>query len=151
MFEAEIPNDDQRLRTGRFAEAEIVIDPAAQAIVLPEPAIVEFAGNQKVWRVIDGVASEQSITTSERRTGFRRVAEGLAIGDRVLIDGDVGLVANVIDPSASPEAASRSDQEIESQGSDLPTQKTEQTIKLENPTEVPESRAANVSSERESL
>ncbi len=53
MFEADVPNDDQRLRTGLFAEAEVVVDANAQAIVLPEAAIVEFAGNQKVWKVID--------------------------------------------------------------------------------------------------
>ncbi|QDT04131.1 Efflux pump periplasmic linker BepF [Rubripirellula lacrimiformis] len=98
MFEAEVGNDDHQLRSGLFAEAEVVIDPAAQAIVLPESAVVEFAGNQKVWKVIEGVAAEQTIVTSDRRDGFRRVDDGLVVGDQVFVDGSQGMVAKVSVP-----------------------------------------------------
>lgn len=140
MFEAEIPNEDQQLRTGLFAEAEVVIDPDATAIVLPESSIVEFAGNQKVWRVIEGVASEHTITTSERRAGFRRVAEGLEIGDRILIDGDQGLVAMVIEPPANSSVASKSESTIEYRGRDVNSLQREQPTErriLSEPPELP--------------
>tara|TARA_A100001391_G_C5064190_1_gene276767 strand:- start:69 stop:1424 length:1356 start_codon:yes stop_codon:yes gene_type:complete len=110
MFEAEVANKDHQLRTGLFAEAEIVIDPAARAIVLPESAIVEFAGTQKVWKVVDGMASEQPIATSHRRPGYREVAEGLEIGDLVLIDGDQGAVAKVTGPTVRSSLATSRDE-----------------------------------------
>ncbi len=68
LFEAEIDNSDHRLRTGLFAQAEIVIDPTAQALVIPESALIEFAGNQKVWKIVDGVASEQEVLTGGAKT-----------------------------------------------------------------------------------
>ncbi|MBI2481913.1 MAG: efflux RND transporter periplasmic adaptor subunit, partial [Planctomycetia bacterium] len=54
MFEAELPNRKQELRTGLFAQAEIVVNPQAVALIVPHSAIVEFAGAEKVWKVIDG-------------------------------------------------------------------------------------------------
>ncbi|MCO8125131.1 efflux RND transporter periplasmic adaptor subunit [Stieleria sp. TO1_6] len=100
MFEADVDNEDQQLRTGLFAEAEVVIDPDANAIVLPKSAVVEFAGNQKVWKVVDGVTVEQTITTSEFRGNLCRVDEGVNVGDQLLVDGDRGLVAKVIAPGS---------------------------------------------------
>ena len=79
-FEAEIDNRDYRLRTGLFVQAEVVIDPSAQALVIPDSAAVEFAGSEKVWKVVDGVAAEQEVLSGcsprpaardPRRTGHR--------------------------------------------------------------------------------
>jgi RND family efflux transporter MFP subunit len=74
-IEAEVPNQGGRLRPGTFAKAEIVTanDPA---IVIPQDALVMFAGIEKVLLLKDGKAHEQ------------RVRTGLRVGDRVeLIDG----------------------------------------------------------------
>lgn len=150
MFEAEIPNDDQQLRTGLFAEAEVVIDPDATAIVLPESAIVEFAGNQKVWRVIEGAASEHTILASERRGGFRRVAEGLGIGDRIVIDGEQGLAAMVIDPPANSSVASKSERAHESRGRDVNTLKCDPTSEGKTPSESPGLRVTDGSIDQKS-
>ena len=102
MFEAEVDNSDHRLRTGLFAEAEIIVDPAARAIVIPESAIVEFAGTQKAWKVTDGVAGDQEILTGARRDGGRAVLQGLAIGDIILLNAAKGRVAR-IKPTTSGE------------------------------------------------
>ncbi|QDV41153.1 Multidrug resistance protein MdtA precursor [Stieleria neptunia] len=102
MFEADVDNEDQQLRTGLFAEAEVVIDPDAKAIVLPESAVVEFAGNQKVWKVVDGVAAEQTVTTSESRDNLCRVDQGVDVGDQLLVDGERGMVAKVLAPELTP-------------------------------------------------
>ena len=47
------------LRTGIFAEAVVVVDPQAESIVIPRSALMEFAGTEKVWKVVDGMAREQ--------------------------------------------------------------------------------------------
>ncbi|MCR9295854.1 MAG: efflux RND transporter periplasmic adaptor subunit [bacterium] len=96
VFEAEIPNDDLSLRAGLFAEAEIVIDPQAQALVIPHSAIVEFAGTQKVWKVVDGVAGEQEVLAGARREQGLQILEGLNVGDRILLHGEKGKIARVV-------------------------------------------------------
>jgi RND family efflux transporter MFP subunit len=96
LFEAEVGNSNYQLRAGLFAEAEIVIDPAAMAIVVPHSAVLEFAGTQKVWKIVNGVASEQQIVPGSRREEGREIIEGLVAGDQILIDAEKGRIAKVI-------------------------------------------------------
>ncbi len=150
MFEAEVANDDQRLRTGLFAEAEVVIDPNASAIILPESAIVEFAGNQKVWKVVDGITSEQSVATSDRRNGFREVVEGLTIGDRILVDGERGLVAKLISPGSSSALTTASVVPMEHESNDAAALNAAKEIKQPVPVKSPEHPVDRSSSVSES-
>ncbi|QEG40035.1 efflux RND transporter periplasmic adaptor subunit [Roseimaritima ulvae] len=103
MFEAEVDNSDRQIRTGLFAEAALVIDPEATAVVIPESAIVEFAGTQKVWKVVDGMAGEQQVLVGGRRDDQLEIIEGLEVDDVILLDGSKGRVAKVI--PASPQLA----------------------------------------------
>ncbi len=97
IFEALIDNQTLQLKAGLFGEAEIFIDPEARGFVLPASAISEFAGVDKVWKVIDGVASEHAILTGQRRDGRREVLEGLAEGDVILKDASQGRIARVLE------------------------------------------------------
>ncbi|MEM9643585.1 MAG: efflux RND transporter periplasmic adaptor subunit [Planctomycetota bacterium] len=98
VFEADVENANGRMQTGLFAEAEVVIEPDAVALAVPESSIVEFAGTQKVWKVTDGVAGEQSVLVGPSSQGYRKVVEGLVTGDVVLSDGQVGRVAMIRSP-----------------------------------------------------
>ena len=69
MFEADIANPELLLRPGAFASADVMVDPGSQAIVVPETAVTQFAGVEKVWRVIDGEAKEVAVRTGGRREG----------------------------------------------------------------------------------
>jgi RND family efflux transporter MFP subunit len=95
LFEAVIDNSTDRLRSGLFAEARIVIDPEATAIVIPPAALIEFAGAEKVWKVVEGKTQEQSVLTGERRADGIEITQGLVPGDIVLADGSVGVPARV--------------------------------------------------------
>jgi HlyD family secretion protein len=88
--EAAVANPDDALRPGMFASAEIVVDRADEAVVIPSDAIVTFAGVQKVLLIKDGKAAEQRIRTG-RRNGTRvEILEGVKAGDVVIVDpGDV--------------------------------------------------------------
>lgn len=84
-IEAEVPNQDGKLRPGTFAKADIVTA-EAPALVVPQSALVVFAGVEKVLVVKDGKATE------------RRVRTGLRVGDRVELldgvsDGDLVIVS----------------------------------------------------------
>lgn len=107
VFEAEVENRDGSLRTGLFAEAEVVVDRAARAIVVPQSAVAEFAGAEKVWKVVEGVAREQVVQTVHRGSPEVEIVSGLAAGDLILRDAIQGRVAR-IEPIADDTAISMS-------------------------------------------
>lgn len=122
LFEAVLDNSDSRLRSGLFAEARIVTDPKAMTIVIPASALVEFAGTEKVWKVVDGESREQQVLTGERRPNGIQIVQGLVAGDIILLNGSSGRSANVIpilrDDAPAEEASkvSASQQSDESAG-----------------------------------
>jgi membrane fusion protein, multidrug efflux system len=87
MFEADVPNPDCQLKPGLFARADVVVDPQAQSVVIPESAVVEFAGIEKVWRIVDGEAQETVVQTGPRRNDHVVVLSGVNAGDAVITDG----------------------------------------------------------------
>lgn len=94
-FEAAVDNRAGQLRTGLFAEAEVIIDPSACALVVPASALTEFAGAEKVWKVVDGVAREQLVQSGRRGQAGIEILAGLAEGDVILQEAQVGRVARV--------------------------------------------------------
>ena len=94
-FEATIDNKSAVLKPGLFAEAEIILDDQAKAVVIPESALVEFAGAEKVWKVVNGQAKEQPVRASRRESGQVEIVEGLAFGDQILQEGDQGRLGAV--------------------------------------------------------
>jgi membrane fusion protein, multidrug efflux system len=106
MFEVELPNADGRLRTGLFAEAAVVVDPAARAILVPPSSVVEFAGTEKVWKVVEGVAREQVVETSHRSAEGIEITSGLAEGDVILRDASRGRVARIQPTTSTAESSS---------------------------------------------
>jgi RND family efflux transporter MFP subunit len=82
-IEAEVPNEQGRLRPGMFARAEIVTDEAL-AIVVPHSALVVFAGVEKVLLVKDGKVHEQRVRTGRRVGDQVEIVDGIATGDVVI-------------------------------------------------------------------
>lgn len=97
MFEALVDNRDGQLGAGTFAEAEVVVEPDATAILIPQSALVEFAGVEKVWKVVDSIAHEQPVQTARREDNWVEIIAGLTAGDTILVDAGQGRVAR-IDP-----------------------------------------------------
>ena len=110
VFEAAVENSAGDLRTGLFAEAEVIVDPAAQSLIIPKSAVIEFAGAEKVWKVVDGKAQEQVVRTARRGEHGLEVVEGLAAGEMILNKAVEGRVARV-EPTNDPAAGSSSFEE----------------------------------------
>jgi RND family efflux transporter MFP subunit len=82
-IEAEVPNDHGRLRPGMFARAEIITD-RSLSIVVPQSALVIFAGVEKLLVVKEGVVREQRVRTGRRMENRVEILEGVATGDLVI-------------------------------------------------------------------
>lgn len=54
--EVQVPNGDHRLKPGAFAKASILLDRRAEAVTVPEEALVRFAGVTKLFLAVDGHA-----------------------------------------------------------------------------------------------
>ncbi len=86
MVEAEVPNPTGKLRPGAFANAEVVTAAQELAVLVPDSAIVTFAGVDKVLVVKDGKASERRVTLGRRAQRRVEVVSGLSPGEAVIID-----------------------------------------------------------------
>ncbi len=94
-YEAVIDNSANALTTGLFAEARIVIDENSTAIVIPPSALIEFAGAEKVWKIVDGESQEQEVLTGERRSEGIEILQGLKTGDQILFNASLGRPAKI--------------------------------------------------------
>ncbi|HEY6882257.1 MAG TPA: efflux RND transporter periplasmic adaptor subunit [Polyangiales bacterium] len=83
LIEAELPNPGP-LRPGSFARATIELGAGEPALVIPESALVVFAGIEKVIVVEDGKAVERRVETGRRTGGMVEVTSGLALSDEVV-------------------------------------------------------------------
>lgn len=103
-IEIDVPNADLSLKAGLFAEAEIIINPKAQVLTVPDSSVIEFAGVQKVCVVEKDTAILRKIVTG-RHIGDRvEVIDGLQASEQVVIDGKTARPGPVAIQSAPPRA-----------------------------------------------
>jgi RND family efflux transporter MFP subunit len=86
LVEAEVPNRDGSLRPGAFARAEIVVEAATPAVLVPATSVVTFAGVDKVIGVEGGRAKEHMVRTGRRAGDRVEILDGIAAGDPVVVE-----------------------------------------------------------------
>jgi RND family efflux transporter MFP subunit len=84
IIEAEVDNQNGRLRPGSFAKAEIRTTSTTDAVLVPASAIITFAGIQKVFTVKDGKAVERNVITGKREDDWI-VVDGLEANTSVVL------------------------------------------------------------------
>ncbi len=90
---AELPNPDGMLRPGMLLRVRVQL-PSRQALVLPELAVQQEAGQSSVFRVDRlGKVEQVPVKLGSRRQGEVEVVSGLKSGDRVVVEGTVKLHA----------------------------------------------------------
>ena len=95
-----IPNEKHRLSAGSFVKASIITNEHSQAVVVPEEAIVRYAGVTKVFAVRDGKAYQVPVklgaTLNESDGAYPRkwveVEGNLPVGTVVVATGHTKLV-----------------------------------------------------------
>ncbi|KRG70206.1 efflux RND transporter periplasmic adaptor subunit [Pseudoxanthomonas dokdonensis] len=98
-------NADHKLRPGMLIDVELY-QPSRQALVVPEIAVVQVGRESHVYRVkADDTVEQVPVELGVRRDGDVEVREGLASGDRIVVDGVGKLRSGLkIDDGASADA-----------------------------------------------
>jgi membrane fusion protein (multidrug efflux system) len=86
--EALIENENRKLKPGFFASAGIVTQSDDQALLVPEKAVVRFAGVTRLFVVRDGVARQTPVRVGHRdEDGYVEITEGVYPDDVVVTSG----------------------------------------------------------------
>ena len=95
LLRALVPNPGVRLKPGMFARVSLVLGERKDALLVPEQAIVPRGSDYYVFRIVDGKAALAKVQLGARRTGEVEIVEGLAAGDRIVVDGQLKLKPGV--------------------------------------------------------
>jgi RND family efflux transporter MFP subunit len=82
--EAVVTNSAGAIRPGQFATADIIVSEGEMTLLVPDDAVISFAGVQRVLVVQEGKAHEQRIRTGRREGERIEILEGLRAGDMVI-------------------------------------------------------------------
>ena len=91
VIRAQVANTDTRLRPGMFARVRLITEERADALVVPEQALVPQGTEQFVFRVADGKAQRVRVEIGQRGDGKVEVRQGLAGDDVVVVAGQLKL------------------------------------------------------------
>lgn len=82
-----IPNEQRRLRAGMFLTVTLLKE-NVEALMVPEQALVPERSVQSVLVVgEDNIVEQRPVQTGRRRPGEVEILEGLAAGERVIVEG----------------------------------------------------------------
>jgi len=83
----EVPNPDGRLKSGLFAEGEILADAEIQRTALPSSLLTPVGREAEIFVVENGVARRRRVLLLGQEQGGWRAVEGLAPGTQVVAQG----------------------------------------------------------------
>lgn len=113
---ARVPNDDRKLRPGLFARVKLVISEKAQALLVPEQAIVPQGEKLFVYVIEDGKAAIRPVVVGQRGNGRVEILSGVSPGDVVITAGvqKIGpgapvMAINLAPPPGTPSPAAGAD------------------------------------------
>ena len=91
VIRAQVGNQDTTLRPGMFARVRLITKDQADAMVVPEQALVPQGNEQYVFKVMDGKVARVKVETGQRRDSKVEVLSGLAAGDMVVTAGQLKI------------------------------------------------------------
>jgi multidrug efflux system membrane fusion protein len=91
-LKARFPNDDERLWPGQFVNVTVTLGIQANAVVVPGVAIQVGPNGPYAFVIRSDSTVELRLIKTDRAVGDRTVvAEGLAAGEQVVVDGQLRL------------------------------------------------------------
>jgi HlyD family secretion protein len=86
-----IPNDDHRLKSGMFAQAQLILEEHKDAVVIAKEAIIGREAETYVYVVEANIARQKKIKLGIHQGAFYEVKEGLKPQDLVVVMGQQKL------------------------------------------------------------
>lgn len=86
-----IPNEKQHVKGGMKATATVIVDSLADVLVIPAKAILYEENNPFVFIEIEGKAVKTSVSLGIQNEGNFQVLQGVAKGDKIVVDGQEQL------------------------------------------------------------
>ena len=106
-LKASFPNDDEKLWSGEFVHARVLIDTRKGVLTVPSAAIQRGPNGFFVWRIKpDNTAQAQPVQAGAPQGDLTVVDDGLSAGDRVVVNGQYRLQAGTHVEAAQAKAAS---------------------------------------------
>jgi membrane fusion protein (multidrug efflux system) len=91
LVKALVPNQRRQLHPGMFVELELATEVRADAVVVPEDAIVSLRNATFLWVVKDGKVERRDAELGVRTSGFVEVRRGVAADEQVVVGGQERL------------------------------------------------------------
>jgi membrane fusion protein (multidrug efflux system) len=92
MVRAKIPNEDNRLVPGMFAQLEMVLERKPDTLLIPEAALMPAGDKQYVYRIVDGKAVRSEVSLGIRKKDMVEVVSGLEAGAQVITAGQMKIM-----------------------------------------------------------
>jgi membrane fusion protein (multidrug efflux system) len=88
LIKAQVPNPEGQLQAGMFIEARLATNIRANAVIVPEDAVVPLQEGTFVWVVKDGKADRRQVSVGVRTPGWAEITGGgIEAGDQVIVAG----------------------------------------------------------------
>ena len=93
----EVDNSDRRLKSGMFADVEIVTTTLRDVIVIPDSAVQTHEDQQIVFVALDGNRFEKRrVKLGLEQHGRAQVLEGVAVGEKIVTEGSFILKSEML-------------------------------------------------------
>lgn len=109
-MKAEFPNTDYQLWPGQFANVRLLVETRKNGVVVPASTIQRGPDSAYVYAIKpDSTVEMRTVKVAQIESGTALVEEGLAAGERVVVDGQYKLQAgSKVSERGSPGAAGKS-------------------------------------------
>ena len=106
-----VPNAENLLKPGMFAQVETVVGSRPHALVIPESGVIPSLHGFSVFLVKSGAVTLTPVELGVRQPGKVEIKHGLSVGDEIVVGGTQKLVdgAKVVSGSAPPAPAAAHD------------------------------------------
>jgi membrane fusion protein (multidrug efflux system) len=91
VIRAQVRNQDIVLRPGMFARVRLITKEQADAMVVPEQALVPQGTEHYVFKIVDNKAARVKVETGQRRDGKVEIISGLVPGDLIVTAGHLKI------------------------------------------------------------
>ena len=105
VLRARLKNTEGQLRPGMFVRTRLILAERANALIVPEEALMPTGNDQYVYKVQDGKATRVKVKTGLRRNSQVEVIEGLQAGDVIVTAGQIKLREGVAVRTGPPDGA----------------------------------------------